>query len=267
MSNRRPNLLFVYADQHRADVLGSAGNDIVVTPNLDRLAAEGVRFDHAWTESPICRPARASLLTGRYPCDHGVIGNFAGDCQPEWDTFPRRLQQGGYTTASIGKTHYSSWPMGANGPPGPWPSNPDRRHRRTSGSAASGSITSSRSSTGTSTSATGRRPTCGSCATTTRSSPTATWCGPTSAAGTGTGTASPLPCPRNWTSAASWPTKRNSGSTTKRATDRGSCNCRSCSPTCRSWATPSGPTTTPAPASSAPPDRRRRPAPTPGPPI
>ena len=120
MSNRRPNLLFVYADQHRADVLGCAGNDIVVTPNLDRLAAEGVRFDHAWTESPICQPARASLLTGRYPSDHGVLGNFAGDCQPEWDTFPRRLQQAGYTTASIGKTHFSAWPMGAEpGTPAP----------------------------------------------------------------------------------------------------------------------------------------------------
>ena len=120
MSNRRPNLLFVYADQHRADVLGCAGNDIVVTPNLDRLAAEGVRFDHAWTESPICQPARASLLTGRYPSDHGVIGNFAGGCRPEWDTFPRRLQQAGYTTASIGKTHFSAWPMGVEpGSPAP----------------------------------------------------------------------------------------------------------------------------------------------------
>jgi len=111
MSDRQPNLLFIYADQHRADVLGCAGNDIVVTPYLDRLASEGVRFDQAWTESPICQPARASLLTGRYPNDHGVLGNFAGDCQPEWDTFPRRLQQAGYTTASIGKTHFSSWPM------------------------------------------------------------------------------------------------------------------------------------------------------------
>jgi arylsulfatase len=111
MSSQQPNLLFIYADQHRADVLGCAGNDVVVTPHLDRLAAEGVRFDHAWTESPICQPARASLLTGRYPNDHGVLGNFAGDCQAEWDTFPRRLQQAGYTTASIGKTHFASWPM------------------------------------------------------------------------------------------------------------------------------------------------------------
>ena len=73
---RKPNLLFLYADQHRADVMGCAGNDVVVTPHLDRLAAEGVRFDQAWTESPVCQPARASLLTGRFPSDHGVLGNF-----------------------------------------------------------------------------------------------------------------------------------------------------------------------------------------------
>jgi arylsulfatase len=120
VTDRQPNLLFVYADQHRADVLGCAGNDVVVTPHLDRLAAEGVRFDQAWTESPICQPARASLLTGRYPSDHGVLGNFAGDCRPEWDTFPRRLQDAGYTTASIGKTHFDPWPMGAEpGTPAP----------------------------------------------------------------------------------------------------------------------------------------------------
>ena len=109
----QPNLLFIYADQHRADVMGCAGNDVVVTPHLDRLAAEGVRFDHAWTESPVCQPARASMLTGRFPNDHGILGNFAGDCQPEWDTFPKRLQDAGYTTASIGKTHFEAWPMGA----------------------------------------------------------------------------------------------------------------------------------------------------------
>jgi arylsulfatase len=109
--NKQPNLLFIYADQHRADAMGCAGNDVVVTPHLDRLAAEGVRFDHAWTEGPICQPARASLLTGRYPNDHGLLGNFAGNCDPEWDTFPKRLQEGGYTTASIGKTHFDMWPM------------------------------------------------------------------------------------------------------------------------------------------------------------
>ncbi|MCP5025568.1 MAG: sulfatase-like hydrolase/transferase, partial [Actinomycetia bacterium] len=78
MTASRPNILFLYADQHRADVLGCAGNGTVVSPNLDRLAGEGLRCSGAWTESPICQPSRASVLTGRYPTDHGILGNFAG---------------------------------------------------------------------------------------------------------------------------------------------------------------------------------------------
>ncbi|MCP4086324.1 MAG: sulfatase-like hydrolase/transferase [Actinomycetia bacterium] len=114
--NDRPNILFLYADQHRADVLGCAGNGIVATPNLDRLASEGLLCTTAWTESPVCQPARASVLTGRYPTEHGVLGNFDHNCSPDWPTFPRALQASGYETASIGKTHYSSWPMGPQGP-------------------------------------------------------------------------------------------------------------------------------------------------------
>lgn len=107
----RPNILFLVSDQHRADAMGCAGNDIVQTPHLDRLAGEGLRATNAWTESPVCQPARASLLTGRYPLDHGIVGNFTHDCSPEWDTMPKALQAQGYESASIGKTHYSSWPM------------------------------------------------------------------------------------------------------------------------------------------------------------
>jgi arylsulfatase A-like enzyme len=116
VTGRRPNILFLYADQHRADVLGCAGDAVVVTPHLDRLAAEGLRCSATWTESPICQPARASVLSGRYPTDHGILGNFAGDCSPEWDTVPQAIRAAGYDTATIGKTHYSGWPMGANGP-------------------------------------------------------------------------------------------------------------------------------------------------------
>ncbi|MFT6435186.1 MAG: arylsulfatase A-like enzyme [Candidatus Azotimanducaceae bacterium] len=54
---QQPNILFVCSDQYRADVLGCAGNNVVATPNLDRLANEGTRFDQAWVESPICQPA------------------------------------------------------------------------------------------------------------------------------------------------------------------------------------------------------------------
>ena len=108
---RRPNILFLYADQHRADVLGAAGNDLVVTPNLDRLAAEGLRCTQAWTESPICQAARSSMLTATYPTDHGILGNFVFDSSPDWDNVPKALQAAGYTTATIGKTHYSQWPF------------------------------------------------------------------------------------------------------------------------------------------------------------
>ena len=108
----QPNILFIYSDQHRADAMGCAGNELIQTPNLDRLANEGVRFSNAWTESPICQPARASLLTAKYPHEHGIIGNFTGECEPVWESYPRNLQAAGYSTAVIGKTHYSNWPMG-----------------------------------------------------------------------------------------------------------------------------------------------------------
>jgi arylsulfatase A-like enzyme len=116
---KQPNILFIYSDQHRADVMGCAGNELVQTPNLDRLASEGMRFTQAWTESPICQPARASLLTGQYPHEHGIIGNFTGECEPDWRTYTKVLQQAGYTTAVVGKTHYSNWPMGKEREPAP----------------------------------------------------------------------------------------------------------------------------------------------------
>ena len=117
-ARRRPNILFIYADEHRADVLGAAGNQLVSTPNLDRLASEGLRCTQAWTESPICQPARASLLSAAYPTKHGVLGNFSGEASPDWDTFPKALHKAGYATATIGKTHYSAWPVDSMGAPG-----------------------------------------------------------------------------------------------------------------------------------------------------
>lgn len=104
--SERPNILFVFADQHRHDALGCAGNTLIETPNIDQLAATGVRFTDAWCQSPICQPSRAALITGRYPHELGVMRNFGPDMDSRWSTFMKQLQQAGYNTANIGKTHY-----------------------------------------------------------------------------------------------------------------------------------------------------------------
>jgi len=92
-------------DQQRADSLRCAGHPQLRTPNIDRLAAEGMRFAQATTASPICIPARASFVTGRYPHNHGIWRN-TGELGDGDETFFQILRGGGYLTASIGKPHY-----------------------------------------------------------------------------------------------------------------------------------------------------------------
>lgn len=102
----QPNILFIFSDQHRHDALGCAGNRLIQTPHLDQLAASSVRFKNAWCQSPICQPSRAALITGKYPHELGVMRNFGPDMDSQWPTFMKQLQQAGYSTANIGKTHY-----------------------------------------------------------------------------------------------------------------------------------------------------------------
>jgi len=92
------------ADQHRADLMGCAGDRAVHTPHLDRLGAEGVRFGRASCQGPLCMPARASFLTERYVRDHGVYTNWA-EVPPGWPTYLHALQSAGYHTAMVGKAH------------------------------------------------------------------------------------------------------------------------------------------------------------------
>ncbi len=101
---KSPSFLFIITDQQRADWLGCAGHPVVKTPNIDSIAAQGVRFSDFNVAMPVCMPNRASLLTGRYPSVHGLRYN---GC-----VFPRRantfvdvLRAGGYATAAIGKSH------------------------------------------------------------------------------------------------------------------------------------------------------------------
>lgn len=105
----KPNILFIFSDQHRHNVLGCAGHPLVQTPNLDRLASEGARFTEAWCQSPVCQPSRASVITGRYTEDLGIFAN-TGGFDPSWPTVMKSLQASGYETASIGKTHYHGMP-------------------------------------------------------------------------------------------------------------------------------------------------------------
>lgn len=100
----RPNFLLLITDQQRADWLGCYGHPVLKTPNIDALAATGMRFDNFHVASPVCMPNRASLLTGRYPSLHGLRYN--GCVLPEnANTFVDLLSDAGYHTAAIGKSH------------------------------------------------------------------------------------------------------------------------------------------------------------------
>jgi N-acetylglucosamine-6-sulfatase len=99
-----PNVLFILCDDLRPDALGCYGAAHVRTPNIDRLAAEGVRFRNAFCTTSLCSPSRASILSGRYAHRHGVVNNFT-ELPADLPTFPAQLHTAGYKTAYIGKWH------------------------------------------------------------------------------------------------------------------------------------------------------------------
>ena len=101
---RPPNLLLVHSDQHRADALGCEGHPLVRTPNLDRLAARGVRFTSAYVQTPLCVPSRASLFTGRYPQLHRATNNLC-ELPEDETTWAEHLVSQGYTARAIGRVH------------------------------------------------------------------------------------------------------------------------------------------------------------------
>lgn len=99
-----PNILLIVTDQQRWDALGSV-SPWLKTPNMDRLAAEGVRFGSAFTNSPVCVPARVSLALGLYPHNHGVWQNQRYTLPAGSPTWMRELREAGYRTSLFGKTH------------------------------------------------------------------------------------------------------------------------------------------------------------------
>lgn len=102
----RPNVLFIISDDLRTE-LGAYGG-AAQTPNLDRLAKRGVRFDRAYVQVPLCNPSRTSMLTGRQPTRTGVYGNrqWVGDTHPDWVSLPRYFKDHGYVTVRSGKVFH-----------------------------------------------------------------------------------------------------------------------------------------------------------------
>jgi arylsulfatase A-like enzyme len=110
-AERRPNILFIFSDDHALQAISAYGSKINQTPNIDRLARDGMLFRHCLVTNSICGPSRACILTGKYCHLNGFCRNgdrFDGSQQ----TFPKLLQQAGYQTALIGKWHLESDPTG-----------------------------------------------------------------------------------------------------------------------------------------------------------
>jgi arylsulfatase A-like enzyme len=113
----KPNILFVFSDQHRWCDLGCYGNGQVHSPALDRFAAEGVRCNGCFSNSPLCVPARGGLLTGLFPLGHGAVGNDL-PIRTEVTSVAHVLKAGGYRTGYVGKWHLAGVPRDQSIPPG-----------------------------------------------------------------------------------------------------------------------------------------------------
>ena len=81
MAGKKPNVLFILTDDQGIWSMGCYGNSEIQTPNLDKLAKQGVRFDNFFCTSPVCSPARASLLTGKIPSQHGILDYLSGEME------------------------------------------------------------------------------------------------------------------------------------------------------------------------------------------
>ena len=108
IANDRPNLILFIADDVSWNDIGCYGNAAARTPNIDRLAASGRRFDEAYLTASSCSPSRSSIITGRYPHNNGKASELHQPISAHLPWFPRLLKDAGYYTALIGKHHMTS---------------------------------------------------------------------------------------------------------------------------------------------------------------
>ena len=111
---KRPNIVYIMSDDHAVQAISAYGHplsQVAPTPNIDRLAAKGVRFDRAYCGNSVSGPSRATILTGKHSFTNGFRTN-ADVFDSSQLTLPKVLQQNGYATAVIGKWHLKSYPSG-----------------------------------------------------------------------------------------------------------------------------------------------------------
>ena len=100
MKDSRPNILFIMSDDHASHAMSCYGSRINDTPNLDRIAQDGMRFDNCFCTNSICVPSRASILTGQYSHINGAT-TLSGRLAPDTDNLAKHLQAAGYDTAQL----------------------------------------------------------------------------------------------------------------------------------------------------------------------
>jgi len=116
----RPNIVFIFSDDHAPHAISAYGSRINRTPNIDRIANEGAIFLNSFCTNSICAPSRAVVLTGKYSHVNGKVDNSSTPFDASQPTFNKYLQDAGYQTAMIGKWHLIADPEGFGATPKQW---------------------------------------------------------------------------------------------------------------------------------------------------